>query len=241
MAKIEFGPLVSSVRGAVGGVTFRGAGNRASVCIKSTPARSRSQEQTANTVAMSRAFQGWASLNPSERLAWYWYGVSLGEARRGRVPDSMLAQSTFLRWASAHALCGTMPPIGWPLYALIDPPALSPFFIWDDSPASTGSAFVFIREEEPVGACVWLSPLRASTGRPRGRRVQVWNTAADGGTFVPSLIGPPYAWKLQIGTRAWDLFAGAPTGTVFAGESTTILDTGAIFRQILPNTTKTTS
>jgi hypothetical protein len=241
MAKVEFGPLVSSVKGAVGGVTFRGAGNRASVCIKTIPGASRTTAQSQNAAAMAAAFQAWGALNRAERLSWYWYGVSLGENRRGRISDSLLAQSIFVRWASGLALVRIVPPILWPLYPLIDPPSVGALFVWDDAPSSAGSAFVFVDELEPIGAAVWLTPQRPSTGRPRGRRVLVWNTGTDGGTFVPSIIGPPYAWKLQVGAAAWDKFAQYPTGTLFSAESLTVREDGAVFRQILGDVEKTTS
>lgn len=241
MARVKFGPLVSSVNGAVGGVVFRGAGNNASVSPFTLPPRSRSENQARNSSAMELAFKAWRTIDRPARLAWYWYAVTLRTGRRFTQGEEPAARAAFVSWASAHALVGTLPPIAWPLYPLIDPPGFLPVFVWDAAPASTGSSFIFIDELAPSGAAVWLSPINPSTGRPRGRRVLVWNTGRDGGTWSQSVIGPPYAWTLDIGTAAWDRFAGFPTGTWFDVESVTIRDDGAIFRQSPARVEKTTS
>lgn len=213
MAKITAGPLVGSVRGALGGVVFRGAGSSATVQMKGRARRGSTPAQDLQRQAMAEAAARWVEMDPRAQGTWNEFasqglppaGVTGAAVKSGR--------QAWIQFRVAQFLCGTLTDYWWPL-------------VW---PYRAAGAVTLTLGANPGGACllqayfpgppggIALAAARCpSTARYAGRPIYrpIWTGATDG--------APAWVYHAETPYTPWhaDLSAGwqANFPTARAGE-----------------------
>lgn len=77
MANLVYGPLVSGLRGSVGGVTFSQGHSGPTVRQRPRPPRPVGGQQRANQVLLVQAVQDWNGLTVAQKLGWTAYSATV--------------------------------------------------------------------------------------------------------------------------------------------------------------------
>lgn len=156
MAKVIFGPLVQSVRGAIAGCVFRGGRSGSSVSGAPSVIRSRSVGQERARSIVSIAARKWASLSFKEKQSWAIYATPSVRPGETFTPSASLGRAAFFRWYTAVLWCGQTPSYFWPRSPVFDFAAVAMLYNKRTPPAV--QAIVTTNTTAVPTAALWVAP-----------------------------------------------------------------------------------
>lgn len=196
MAKTTPGPLVGSISGAVGGVTFRGAGASASVQGRACKRGPATASQDKHRAFLGSASAAWIALSDAERLSWD--TAAAQHFVRPTVSDAAApsGRACFLSWYMHALYCRVAPSLTWPQYPLVY--RQLPYTVTASRTPATSLRVAVSLGIPGTAAAVWLARARTSdrfNARPAWRLLYgepadpalVWTVTPPPPTFVSTV------------------------------------------------------
>lgn len=125
MARVIFGPLVSSVRGSIAGVVFRCGKGGAQVSGAPSMTRSTTQAKQRAREIISTAARQWSLRTQKEKMSWATYATPSAPPGQNWVPSMTLGRAAFFRWYTATLWCSQSPAYLWPRSPVFDMASLA--------------------------------------------------------------------------------------------------------------------
>jgi hypothetical protein len=186
MAKITYGPLITSANGKIGGVVFRAGRTGPVAQAAPTVQRAKTPGRELAKAALQACSIAWARLSESDRKAWSTYATP--SVRPGQVftPSPALGRAAFFRWYSACWWCNVTPANLWPKVQPFDFSNVA--MLYHKTSFPTGSYIVTTSTGSAPLAVLWVAP-RLNNFTIPGRPVWSLVTAPH--------LGDSQAWTLH--------------------------------------------